>query len=215
MPCIARGADAAQARQIQGPQRIRYTDWQLHRLKVLACAAAGLLTDPECVWVHASREIDDELQRLADLSAASERRGDDNFVHKRGALLESDVAMSNAPAIRAMDLRGAAGSESVRIHVVDGQQTDIGLGDIHWDIGRLLLDGIPTGRPDGQPLVLRHGGVDAARQPLPGLASRACARPVPQRRSAVVPEREPSRSLRRTVHAVMAPLRRGANGPRS
>jgi tetratricopeptide (TPR) repeat protein len=141
LPCIAPGADAPQASQLQRPQRIRYTDWQLHRLKVLACAAAGLLADPECVKLHGSTEIDGELLRLADLAAAAKRRGDDNYVHGRGALLEADVAMSNAPSVRHMDLSGADAQASFKIRVVDGRQTDIGLGEIHWDIGRVLLDG--------------------------------------------------------------------------
>ena len=159
LSCQMVGQDGTQTRQIPRPERIRYTDWQLHRLKVLACAGAGLLTDPECVSLHADREIDAWLLRLADLATASRRRGDDNYVLRRGALLQSDVAMSNASMIHPIDGQRVGALEPVRIHVVDGQQTDIGFGEIHWDIARLLLDGV---RPAADAMVSRWYAATAA-----------------------------------------------------
>jgi tetratricopeptide (TPR) repeat protein len=142
LPCIARGADATQARQIERPQTIRYTDWQLHRLKVLGCAAAGTLTSPECAGLKAANEIDAGLRRLADQAAASRDRGDGNYLVKRGALFEADVAMLTASSLRPLDSGGPRDADPVRVHLEDGQQTAIGFGEIHWDLGRLLLDNV-------------------------------------------------------------------------
>ena len=143
--CLGR-RDTAQARIVQQPQRIPYTDAQVHRLRVLGCAAAGMLTDLECVRLKASKEIDDELTDLARLAEASRARGDGNFVVKRGALLHADLAIVNAGELRPFDGRGPDSAEPTRIHMADGQQTAIGLGEIHWEIGRMLLDRVKPER---------------------------------------------------------------------
>lgn len=137
--CLGR-RDTGQPRILPRPQRIPYTDAQVHRLRVLACAAAGMLPDLECVRLKASKEIDDELTDLAHLAEASRARGDNNFIVKRGALLHADLAIVNAGELRPIDGRGQDGAEPTRIHMADGQQTAIGLGEIHWEIGRMLLD---------------------------------------------------------------------------
>jgi hypothetical protein len=148
--CIARGPDAAQARQIERPRTIPYTDWQLHRLKVLACVAAGTLTSAECAGLKAVDEIDSGLRRRAEQAAASRERGDPNYLVKRGALFEADVAMLTASSLRPLDSGGPGDADPIRVHLEDGQQTAVGLGEIHWDLGRLLLD---TVRPERDPMV--------------------------------------------------------------
>jgi len=75
---------------------IRYTNSQLHRLKVLACAAAGKLEDVYCLEVDAEHEVDAELSRLAELAANERKKGDDNYILRRAALLHADVAMITA-----------------------------------------------------------------------------------------------------------------------
>jgi len=135
--------------RIAGAEAIRYTNSQLHRLKVLACAAGGRLEDAYCQdEIDAQREIDAELSRLAKL-AANERtkKGDDNYVLRRAALLHADVAMITAGALRPMTDSGPA-SSPVRVQIADGETTNIGVGDAHWTIGRTLLDEIKPGRDE-------------------------------------------------------------------
>ncbi len=147
--CLGR-RDASQPRIIKPPQRIRYTDPQLHRLKVLACAAAGMLTAPVCLRLNAPKEIDGELTRLAARAAAARERGDDNYVLRRGALLHADAAMLSATSLVPLDAGGPAADQPIRVRIDDGQQTDIGLGEIHWEIARVLLDRV---RPERDAMV--------------------------------------------------------------
>lgn len=150
LDCFAARRDTTQARLLEAPQRIRYTDEQIHRLKVLACAAAGSLTDLECVRVKAAREIDPELERLAALAEASKKRGDDNYLLRRAALLHTDVAMVTAGSLRPIESGTPGDGNPVRVQMIDGRQTDIGIGETHWVIGRALLDGV---RPGHDPMV--------------------------------------------------------------
>jgi tetratricopeptide (TPR) repeat protein len=143
-PCEA--SQTPQPRKIQPPQRIRYTDTQLHRLQVLACAAAGILREPPCERLRAPEEIDAELTRLAALASAANERGDHNYVLRRGALLHGDAAMLTAGSLLPLDTGGPGAVQPVRVHIADGQQTNIGLGEIHWEIARLLLDFVRPGR---------------------------------------------------------------------
>lgn len=144
--CFAARRDTTQARMLVSGQTIRYTDAQLHRIKVLACAAAGRLQDLYCKEIEAQREIDGELSRLAELAEADRRRGDDNYVLRRAALLHADVAMVTAGSLRPMVDSGLSGGQPVRVHMVDGEATNIGIGDGHWTISRSLLDQIKPGR---------------------------------------------------------------------
>src|SRR6185295_17966585 len=76
------------------PQDIRYTTAQLRRLRALACAAVGVVTDRHCLDSNASTSLDAALRRLSALAVAGRSRGDgDNYVLRRGALLHADVAM--------------------------------------------------------------------------------------------------------------------------
>jgi tetratricopeptide (TPR) repeat protein len=141
-------SETPQPRKIRPPQLIRYAGPQLHRLQVLACVAAGTIAEPECVRLNARKEIDEELSRLAALASAAIRRGDANYVLRRGALLHSDAAMFSATSLQPLDSRLPAPGQPVRVHIVDGQQTDVGLGEAHWEIARLLLDAIRPGRDE-------------------------------------------------------------------
>lgn len=143
-------SDPARPRQIRPAERIRYTDAQLHRLQVLACAAAGRLDEPECVRLKAEREIDGELRQLAALAAGSTRRGDANYVLRRGALLHTDVATLSATSLFPLDKGAPRRGEPVRVHIVDGQQAIVGLGEHHWAMARALLDAV---RPERDAMV--------------------------------------------------------------
>jgi tetratricopeptide (TPR) repeat protein len=142
--------DTTQARMLLSGGTIRYTDAQLHRMQVLACAAAGTLQDLDCRRIEAQREIDSELTRLAALVSADRQKGGDNYVLRRGALLHADVAMVTAGALRPMADGGPAGGSPVRVHTVDGEASNIGIGDGHWTVARALLDEI---RPGGDAMV--------------------------------------------------------------
>jgi tetratricopeptide (TPR) repeat protein len=133
-------------RNLKPPRLIRYTAPQLHRLKVLACAAAGLLKEPPCQGLHASFELDAELSRLADGATASRLRGDDNYVLRRGSLLHTDVATSGSEQIEPLSGGLASRAEPVTVQASDGQETNIGLEAAHWEMARLLLDAVRPGR---------------------------------------------------------------------
>ena len=143
--CFAARRDTTQARILLSGQTIRYTDAQLHRMKVLACAAAGMLQDVYCRQLEAQREIDDELSRLAERVAADAKKGGDNYVLRRAALLHADVAMVTAGSLRPMADGGPVGASPVRVHMVDGEAANIGVGDGHWTLARALLDVIKPG----------------------------------------------------------------------
>lgn len=143
--CFAARRDTTQARMLLAGRTIRYTDAQLHRMKVLACAAAGTLRSVYCREIEAEREIDEELRQLAALIAADKEKGGDAYVLRRAALLHSDVAMVTSGALRPMDTGAPAGGSPMRVHMVDGEAANIGVGDGHWTIARGLLDQIGPG----------------------------------------------------------------------
>jgi len=140
-------------------QRVRYTEPQLQRLRVLACAASGkatwteifptILTDPICV--AAPTMIDGELRALSARAAASKRKGDANFLVRRAAVLHADIAVA-PPAARehpdtASPQKGhdlAPGPRQIRLHIDDGRGTGVRDVPIHWMIGRKLLDEVRT-----------------------------------------------------------------------
>jgi tetratricopeptide (TPR) repeat protein len=145
--CFAARRDTTQARRLVPEQRIRYTDEQLHRLKVLACAAAGTIDGDDCKQLKADREIGGNLRVLAGLAAAARRDGDANYTLRRAALLHTDVAIVTAGSLRPVEISATDPTPSVRVHMVDGQAAGVGIGEVHWAIGRDLIDAIRP-RPD-------------------------------------------------------------------
>ena len=153
--------------------RIIYKPADLRRMKVLACAAAGLLDDRDCVAIDAKGALDDQAARLAEHAATSREAGDeDNYILRRAALLHADVAML-APSAAAEPYRHLAvrtiAPQSVRVTTSDGIDRDVQLVGVNWDIGRTLLDAVrtprranapPRARSDGPRLVSCHVGLD-------------------------------------------------------
>lgn len=123
-------------------QRVRYTAAQMHRLKVLACAAAGAVSLPACVDQRAGAELDEDLVRLSSLAAASRLGGDhDNYILRRGALLHADIAMLvPARSREPVDAGLSAGPQRIRLDISDGQGVDLTQDAIQWEFGRMLLD---------------------------------------------------------------------------
>lgn len=128
-------------------QRITYAPHHLRRLKVLACAAAGIVTESPCLELKALADLDAELRRLADAAAESRIRGDENYVLRRGALLHSDAAMFSADLIEPLAPGTTADPQRIVMNISDGRQIELGRGAMHWEIARLLLDAVAP-RPD-------------------------------------------------------------------
>ncbi len=123
-------------------RRVTYAPHHLRRLKVLACAAAGIVTEPPCLDLKASAELDAELRRLADAAAASRTRGDKDYVLRRGALLHTDAAMFSADPIEPLAPDTSDGPQRILMNISDGREIELGRGAMHWEIARVLLDAV-------------------------------------------------------------------------
>jgi tetratricopeptide (TPR) repeat protein len=129
--------------------RIIYRPADLRRMTVLACAAAGLLENRDCVAIDATGALDERAARLAEHAATSRAAGDeDNDILRRAALLHADVAML-APTATAEPGSAHApvrtiGPQSLRVITSDGIDRNAQLIGINWDIGRKLLDAVRT-----------------------------------------------------------------------
>jgi tetratricopeptide (TPR) repeat protein len=127
--------------------RIIYKPADLRRMRVLACAAAGLLDDRDCVAIDAKRAADRQAAHLAEHAVASRQAGDeDNYLLRRAALLHADVAMlalsaAAEPASARAPVRTIA-PQSLRVTTSDGIDRDVQLVGVNWDIGRKLLDAV-------------------------------------------------------------------------
>jgi tetratricopeptide (TPR) repeat protein len=123
------------------PAPVNLTRDQNHRLRVLACAAGGVVTEAPCVALNAASELDPDLRRLGRAVEDAKRHGDrDNYVLRRGALLHTDVALigreSNEPIVP-----GTPGQlQGIRLDVSDGRGMGIAQATLHWEIARQLLD---------------------------------------------------------------------------
>ena len=135
--------------------QIRYTQsTQLHRMRVLACAAGGALVEPTCMAMDAGSELDPELRQLAGLARAAKLRGDDNYIMRRGAILHADVAMlAPASMVAPGDVaRPSGGLERFRMEISDGQEIDLRQSAVHWELARMLLDFVrPRGKDRADP----------------------------------------------------------------
>jgi tetratricopeptide (TPR) repeat protein len=131
----------------RGPSAIRYTPNELHRLRVLGCAAGGIVLNQVCLDLRAPTELDPELLQLSEAVDAAKTAGDDNFVLRRGALLHTDIAMFLPHATEGLVSAAAAGGpQRIRIQTTDGMQMDLGQVPPHWELARELLDRV---RPAG------------------------------------------------------------------
>jgi len=136
------------------PTPVRYRSPLLERLKTLACAAAGQLADRDCVEMHATQSLDDDLVLLAAHARAErDRTGDVNYVLKRAALLHADIAMLQPHALvepfsEPVRQGRTLGPRSWRIDISDGRSLDVGLTAVHWDIARLALDHVRPPKSD-------------------------------------------------------------------
>ena len=158
----------------QPTREVAYSPDQLRRLKLFACVAAGRwpcldLLNPNDLRsfvtfnqndVRAFVAQDPKLDRVVTLVAEAKKHGDSNVVLRRGAMLHADVAMQNGPRPVSADSDSDPAPQQLRIHLLDGRETMRGQVEIHWVIGRLLLDAVmPEGAskpaPGGDAMVRR------------------------------------------------------------
>jgi tetratricopeptide (TPR) repeat protein len=123
------------------PDTISYSSSELTRLRLLAQAASGRL---------GGDDVTPELRAVSTRVNAANLRGDGNYLAKRGALLDADVAMSTPFVVEALgstDRIPAPRPTTFLLH--DGQSVDMGHGAVHWEIARFLLDQVlPSPRVD-------------------------------------------------------------------
>jgi tetratricopeptide (TPR) repeat protein len=134
------------------PQQIRFMPRQMDRLRLLACAAAGIVKEQACVARKAPFLLDEELLLLSERVAAARKQGQLDYVLRRAAMLHADVAMSSGSELFESGATQLAGAiQRLTISVEDGRNTATYFGAVHWDIARSLLDVV---RPAGDPMVL-------------------------------------------------------------
>jgi tetratricopeptide (TPR) repeat protein len=134
--------------------QVRYTQVDLHRLHVLACAAGGALLETSCMAMDAGSELDPEFRQIATLVRAAKLRGDDNYIIRRAAILHADVAMlAPASMVAPGDVgRPTGGLERFRMEISDGQEIDLRQSAVHWELARMLLDFVrPRGKDRADP----------------------------------------------------------------
>ena len=133
-------------------QEIHYTPLAMRRLRALACAAGGLvgagaiLDSPRCLEILTFSRLDEELLDLARRARASKQRGDDNYILRRGAILEADVAMLLPRSSEPVATSDGPAPDRFRMSLFDGQGTAFRQVGIHWELARMLLDAV---RPPG------------------------------------------------------------------
>jgi hypothetical protein len=129
---------------------ISYSSGQMRRLRVLACAAGGIVTEDVCTSIKAWIELDADLQQLARRAAASRAGGDDNYLLRRGALLHADIEMLLPVARELLPNAGqssaGSGPQRFRMTTSDGVAIELNQVATHWELARMLLDYV---RPNG------------------------------------------------------------------
>jgi tetratricopeptide (TPR) repeat protein len=85
-----------------------------------------------------------DVKRLQFIAADVARRGGENRVLKRGAALHADIAMQDRSFVP--DPSRQPRSSTVMLFLADGQQTGVDDANVHWEMGRRLLDRV---RPKG------------------------------------------------------------------
>jgi len=134
------------------PQEIHYTSVHLHRLRVLACAAGGYIgaamtpDERRCFEEDPINELDGDLRELAQRASDSKRRGDDNYILRRGALLESDIGMFVPTGSEPISTSSSPAPDRFRMSLADGQGTAFRQVGVHWELARMLLDYV---KPNG------------------------------------------------------------------
>ena len=128
----------------------------MRRMRALACAVGGRLTDVDCAAMRAPLELEDDLHRLAEHAGADRARtGEDNYVLRRAAILHGDVEiLAQAASVVAPPSTPVpgVGPKMVRVDTSDGVSLDVREVGIHWELGRTVLDQVkPKGADRAEP----------------------------------------------------------------
>jgi hypothetical protein len=134
-------------------QAIHYPPVAFRRLQVLACVAGGQAANPDlsesssrCREIGALNSVDADLQELARRAYASAQRHDDNYILRRGAILEGDVAMLLPGGAEPISTSNGPAPDRFRMNLSDGQGLAFRRVAVHWELARMLLDYIkPVG----------------------------------------------------------------------
>ena len=128
------------------PEEIRYSTSDFRRLRVVACAAGGqvgggiTLDERRCLDIGAINQLDGDLRELAQRARDSRLSGDDNYILRRGAVLEADIAMLAPMGSEPIAMSSAPGPDRFRMNLADGLGTEFRQVAVHWDLARMLLD---------------------------------------------------------------------------
>jgi len=128
---------------------IAYTGAEIRRFRVLACVAAGdadastpaTPPDRECIATMTDADLTPDLRSAARLFAAERvRRGDDNAILLRGAVLHADIAMLEppVPAPLGSTLLPVA-PRRVVFELLDGRPVSMTLSGVHWALAETAL----------------------------------------------------------------------------
>jgi tetratricopeptide (TPR) repeat protein len=139
-------------------QELHYPPLAMRRLRALACAAGGqvgagaIFDSPRCLEILTFNRLDEELRDLARRALASKQRGDDNYILRRGAILEADVAMLLPRSSEPVAKSGGPAPDRFRMSLFDGQGTAFRQVAVHWELARMLLDAVkPPGADRAAP----------------------------------------------------------------
>jgi tetratricopeptide (TPR) repeat protein len=133
-------------------QEVHYPPVAFRRLQVLACVASGQAVNPDpaessrCREIGALNSVDAELQTLARRAFASRQRRDDNYILRRGAILEADIGMLVPLGSEPISPSSTLGPDRFRMTLSDGQGTAFRRVGVHWELARMLLDYV---KPNG------------------------------------------------------------------
>jgi tetratricopeptide (TPR) repeat protein len=133
-------------------QEVHYSPVAFRRLQVLACVAGGQAVNPDpaessrCREIGALNSVDAELQTLARRAFASRQRRDENYILRRGAILEADIGMLVPLGSEPISTSSAPGPDRFRMTLADGQGTAFRQVGVHWELARMLLDYV---KPNG------------------------------------------------------------------
>ena len=122
-------------------RRITYAPHHLRRLKVLACAAAGIVTEPPCLDLKASAELDEEFAGWRTPPPSREPEGT-STTSCAAARFCTPTPRCSAPTQSRRLPPTRARPERILMNISDGREIELGRGAMHWEIARVLLDAV-------------------------------------------------------------------------
>jgi hypothetical protein len=138
--------------QTGGRAEIIYTATQLQQLRLLSCAAAGVLdlsgiampagtVANDCATRTRIQDLNNDLRDVArSFAEQRQRTQNDNDVLYKAAILHSDIAMLESTPVDRMSAELLPfGPRRIRVELVDGQPVGTTLTGIHWELAESAL----------------------------------------------------------------------------